>query len=61
MTRLGLGAAAVAVVATMSAALLQAQQKKLLTIDDLYDPVKKVNFGPPSFAGAGYTWVNDKE
>ncbi len=36
-------------------------QQKLLTIDDLYDPIKRVNFGPPGFGGDGYTWLNDKE
>ena len=41
--------------------LLQAQQQKLLTLDDLYDPAKKVDFGAPTFPGSGYTWVNDKE
>jgi dipeptidyl-peptidase-4 len=34
-------------------------QQKLLTIDDLYDPVKRVNFGPPG--SNSYAWLNDKE
>lgn len=65
MTRFGLRAAGVvvvaAVVAATSAGLLQAQQRKLLTIDDLYDPVTRVNLGEPAVRGGGYTWVNDKE
>jgi len=33
-------------------------QQKNLTLDDLYDPAKRVNFG----SGPGtYTWLNDKE
>jgi dipeptidyl-peptidase-4 len=62
MTRLGFRAAGLAVVAIVatSAAALHAQQK-LLTLDDLYDPAKKVNFGAPSVPGGGYTWLNDKE
>ena len=51
--------AAIAALVALAAVPLRAQQK-LLTIDDLYDPVKKVNFGPPGFGG-GYTWINDKE
>jgi dipeptidyl-peptidase 4 len=35
-------------------------QQKLLTLDDLYDPVRKVNFGAPGF-GATYKWLNDQE
>ena len=51
--------AAIAAVVALAAVPARAQQK-LLTIDDLYDPVKRVNFGPPGFGG-GYTWINDKE
>jgi dipeptidyl-peptidase-4 len=51
--------AAIAALVALAAVPARAQQK-LLTIDDLYDPVKKVNFGPPGFGG-GYTWINDKE
>ncbi len=51
--------AAIAALVALAAAPARAQQK-LLTIDDLYDPVKRVNFGPPGFGG-GYTWINDKE
>jgi dipeptidyl-peptidase 4 len=51
--------AALAALVALSAAPARAQQK-LLTIDDLYDPVKHVDFGPPVFEG-GYTWLNDKE
>jgi dipeptidyl-peptidase 4 len=52
-------AAAIAALVALSAAPARAQQK-LLTIDDLYDPAKHVNFGPPGFE-SGYTWLNDKE
>ena len=51
--------AAIAALVALAAVPARAQQK-LLTIDDLYDPVKRVNFGPPGFGG-GYTWINDKE
>ena len=64
MTRFGLRAASLAVVVVFAGTwttLLQAQQQKLLTLDDLYDPAKKVDFGAPTFPGSGYTWVNDKE
>ena len=62
MIRFGLRAAGLAVVALVatSTTVLHAQQK-LLTLDDLYDPVKKVNFGEPSVPRGGYTWLNDKE
>ena len=33
-------------------------QQKNLTLDDLYDPARRINFG--SFPGS-YTWLNDKE
>ena len=33
-------------------------QQKNLTLDDLYDPAKRVNFG--SVPGS-YAWLNDKE
>ena len=50
-----------AIVALVSLAAVPARaQQKLLTIDDLYDPVKRVNFGPPGFGG-GIVWLNDKE
>ena len=64
MTRFGLRAVGVMVMALVSVAspgLLQAQPQKLLTLDDLYDPARKVNFGAPSIRGSGYTWVNDRE
>ncbi len=64
MTRFGLRAAGVAVVvlvAATSAARAQAQPQKLLTLDDLYDPAKKVDFGAPPVRGSAYTWVNDNE
>ena len=51
--------AAIAALVALAAVPARAQQK-LLTIDDLFDPVKSVNFGPPGFGG-GYTWINDKE
>jgi dipeptidyl-peptidase 4 len=35
-------------------------QQKMLTIDDLFDPVKKVNFGS-SYGAPGYSWINDRE
>ncbi len=54
-------ALALAVAALVAAASpLQAQQK-LLTLDDLYDPARKVSFGTPQGPGSAYTWVNDKE
>ncbi len=50
-----------AIVALVSLTALPARaQQKLLTIDDLFDPVKRVNFGPPGFGG-GIVWLNDKE
>ena len=64
MIRFGLraaGLAAIAAAAVMSAALLQARQQKLLTLDDLYDPVARVNFGTPTSPRGGYTWINNKE
>jgi dipeptidyl-peptidase 4 len=48
-----------AVVMAGTADVLRAQQK-LLTIDDLYDPVKRVNFGPPGF-GSPYVWLSNTE
>ena len=53
MIRFGLRAAGLAVVALVatSTTVLHAQQK-LLTLDDLYDPVKKVDFGAPTIRGA---------
>jgi dipeptidyl-peptidase-4 len=47
------------VVMAVAAEVLHAQQK-LLTIDDLYDPVKRVNFGAPGF-GSPYVWLSDTE
>ncbi|HEV3470070.1 MAG TPA: S9 family peptidase [Pyrinomonadaceae bacterium] len=35
-------------------------QDRLLTIDDIYDPVKKINFGGPP-ATAEYEWLKDGE
>ena len=64
MTRFGLRAASLAVMVVFAGTwttLLQAQQQKLLTLDDLYDPAKKVDFGAPTFPGSGFTWVNDNE
>lgn len=62
MTRFRLPAAmALAAAALVAAASpLQAQQK-LLTLDDLYDPDKRVSFGTPAGRDSAYTWVNDKE
>ena len=48
-----------AIVVAGAAEVLHAQQK-LLTIDDLYDPVKRVNFGAPGF-GSPYVWLSDTE
>ena len=64
MTRLAVrvaGVAVVVLVAATSAARAQAQPQKLLTLDDLYDPAKKVDFGAPTVRGSAFTWVNDTE
>jgi dipeptidyl-peptidase-4 len=42
----------------MLAAIPAVAQQKTLTIDDLYDPARRVNFG--SQAGS-YVWLNDRE
>jgi dipeptidyl-peptidase-4 len=47
--------------ALLAAGALSAHaRQKLLTIDDLYDPATKVDFGSP-FGGPRYVWLNDKE
>src|SRR4029079_14975944 len=51
--------AAIAALVALAAVPLRAQQK-LLTIDDLYDPVKRVNFGPAG-VDRGYTWIDDRQ
>ena len=38
-----------------------AQGQKLLTLDELYDPAKKVSFGSPAPGRLGYDWLNDSE
>jgi dipeptidyl-peptidase 4 len=58
-SRFSLALAATILVATASPAFAQGQ--KLLTLDDLYDPQKRVSFGTPTFGSGGYTWMNDKE
>ncbi len=64
MTGFGMGAARVvvmAVVAASSAGLVQGQPQKLLTINDLYDPATRVDFGASPVRGGSYTWLNDGE
>ncbi len=51
----------VALAIVASASVAQAQ-RKLLTIDDLYDPVKRVDFGTPTKTDApSHTWLNDRD
>lgn len=65
MIRFGMRAAQavmISIVAASSAVLVQAQPpQKVLTINDLYDPATRVNFGAPPVRGGGYTWLNDTE
>jgi dipeptidyl-peptidase-4 len=58
-SRFTLGLATAVLAALASPAFAQGQ--KLLTLDDLYDPQKRVSFGTPTFGSGGYTWLNDKE
>src|SRR5262245_22945839 len=59
-SRLSVYVAAVGVLALWPGAILA--QNKLLTIDDLYDPARKMNFGgTPSSRDEAYSWVNDAE
>ena len=54
------GLLAAVAVAGAAGGATEARQQRLLTIDDLYDPAKKVNFGSPAF-GPGLTWLNETE
>ena len=58
-SRFSLGLAVAILAALGSPAFAQGQ--KLLSLDDLFDPQKKVSFGTPTFGSGGYTWLNDKE
>ena len=44
-----------------SFATASAQGQKLLTLDELYDPAKRVSFGSPVAVRTGYEWLNDGE
>ncbi len=57
----GTRTAAVALALLLAAATTGAQQQKLLTIDDLYDPVKRVNFGSSGFGGGTYAWASETD
>jgi dipeptidyl-peptidase-4 len=58
--RLGVHATAIAVFVLLPRAILA--QNKQLTIDVLYDPAKKLDFGKaPSSRDENYSWVNDAE
>ena len=58
-SRFSLGLAVAILAALGSPAFAQGQ--KLLSLDDLFDPQKKLSFGTPTFGSGGYTWLNDKE
>src|SRR5262245_24156710 len=58
--RLGVHAAAIAVLVLLPQTMVA--QNKQLTIDELYDPAKKLDFGKaPSSRDENYSWVNNAE